>query len=786
MKNLMAYRPRRPLALGCLLFIILMYVLLWITPDRPDPVPCDDGGTACVTGRVIRRETQKKPDGTVRRILYLKVSSDRGHYELQCYVPEGEKEVCVGETVRVSGTFRAFSEPTNPGEFDSLFYYRVQGISGRLTGTGILASDGRCDMPREMLSRLRERFAASLDACLDAEDAGILRAMLLGDKSGMDPEIKELYQRSGIIHILAISGLHISLIGMGIFGILVRLRIKRSISAGISVLVMLCYGEICGQTSPATRALIMFLMRLLAMMTGRCYDILTALALAAVLLVVEQPLYLLYSGFLLSFLAVLAVAVVRPALTPARLLKRFPSRGDPPWMGAVLKLSDGLFSSLSVSVTTLPVYMLSFHTFSVYSVFLNILIIPLVPVVVGAGILCMLAGLLCTPAGQAAGGIDHIFLAAFQMLCRAENALPGAVWVTGHAQPWQIGLYTVMLAAYVAAVYFVREREKAVKKQAQGQKKRAKGQRRREQEQTKRLKGQMSRLLSCAAVLWLFLAVLLVSLRTSPELKITFLDVGQGDGIVLTCAGRHLLIDGGSSSRTGVGGYVLEPFLEYEGIRTIDAAILTHEDDDHINGLTEILEDETSPIRIRALCLPLTDPSSRGENYGKLLNAAQEKKIPVTFLKAGDELLRGDISIVCLGPPAHLSGEEPNEHSVVLYLTYGQFSAMFTGDLEGAGEEALMRLLGDNPRTARDLTLLKVAHHGSRFTTCESFLERVKPRIAVISCGRNNRYGHPHAELLERIRMRGISSFITAERGAVTAEISDAGRNMRMRGFLDE
>ncbi len=759
---------RRPLALMCLLFLFCVFLILRIVPCDPDPIPWDDRERAELIGRLERKDVRTDAEGA-EHLIYTVRTEGRPSLKVQCYMSDGDAEdteATLGARVLVRGRIRRFQVATNPGEFDSLQYYRILGISCRMLDATLVAASGERDVWREGLYHVRRVFSRSLSRYLNAEDAGVLRAMLLGDKSTMDSELKELYQRSGIIHILAISGLHISIIGMGIFALLKRLCVPRIGAAVLSVLVMLSYGEMCGMTSSAVRAIVMFLLHLLAIVLGRSYDILTALAVAAVLLVVEQPLYLNYSGFLLSFLAVLAIGALLPALTPLFLAEYVPGRNDPRWKKPAVTAAAGILSSLSVALLTLPVYMLYYHTFPVYSVLLNVLILPLMSVVLGAGLLCMIAGLALFPVGCIAGYVDHCLLWLFRTLCLAENALPGATWVTGHASDMQVAVYYLMIAGLVLCVSYQRILEHRRRKKPSGR------------EQRERMLR-----LALLRIGWLAGALIILSLRGSPALRITLLDVGQGDGIVIEGGGMCFLIDGGSTSRSRIGNYVLVPYLTREGISHLDAAILTHEDEDHMNGLMELLAGDTA-VTVDRLLVPRIAEKSRGENYRMLVETASEQGIPVCEIACGDVIASGKMSITCLGPPGDMATAEPNEYSTILYLTCGDFSALFTGDVEGEGEKALLRLLIDHPEIARNITLLKVAHHGSKYTTCEELLDRISPQVAMISCGRNNRYGHPHAELVERLENAGIMTCITAERGALFAETD--GRTVRLKGYLDD
>ena len=252
----------------------------------------------------------------------------------------------------------------------------------------------------------------------------------------------------------------------------------------------------------------------------------------------------------------------------------------------------------------------------------------------------------------------------------------------------------------------------------------------------------------------------------------------------------RILIDGGSSSKSSVGTYQILPYLKHEGIGRLDAVFLSHEDLDHCSGVPELMEDmEKGGIGIGALFLP--DIGQAGEAaYGAIVPRAKSLNIPVTFLHGGQSLMFGEMSLACLGPEAEgraVASERINAHSMVLRLSYGDFSALFTGDVEGEGLEALKEVLrreterGDAAGPLSDIDLLKVSHHGSRLATDEEFLALTRPEVALISCGRNNRYGHPHEETMELLTAAGAQIFVTANTGAITVDVLEDGRQYRIQ-----
>jgi competence protein ComEC len=249
------------------------------------------------------------------------------------------------------------------------------------------------------------------------------------------------------------------------------------------------------------------------------------------------------------------------------------------------------------------------------------------------------------------------------------------------------------------------------------------------------------------------------------------LDVGQGDSIYLSeDNGMHVLIDGGSSSKSDVETYQILPFLKYRGAGYLDAVFVTHPDSDHENGIRAWLENyEESGIGIGMLVLPAVEEGSRNEDYQELEALAASNSIPVHHILAGESIQCDKVMLTCMNPEKDWTGEDTNACSIVLRLTYGEFSALFTGDLEGEGEEQVLHRITEE--NIAPVTLLKVAHHGSKYSTSEEFLRALSPKIALISAGKNNSYGHPHTETLERLSAAGSVILCTKESGAVQVRI---------------
>ena len=289
----------------------------------------------------------------------------------------------------------------------------------------------------------------------------------------------------------------------------------------------------------------------------------------------------------------------------------------------------------------------------------------------------------------------------------------------------------------------------------------------------------------------ILLGAVILAWRFQPELQVTFLDVGQGDCIFLqTKDGTSYLTDGGSSSVSKVGKYRMIPFLKYQGASQIKAVFVSHADSDHCNGIVELLEQaELEGIPVENLVLTDLADECRSEGYEELLELAQQNEIAIQFLHEGQQFQDGELLFQCLHPSQGYQSEDINEASMVLLVTYREFSLLLTGDVQGEGEEHLTqelqawKKLGAIEHAETELTILKVAHHGSKNSTTEEFLKAANPKLAIISCGEGNRYGHPHEETLERLENADVPWFCTKDYGAITVTVDGKSR-VKVRGYV--
>lgn len=721
---------KRPLLLAFLLAAFLILVLGERGLPASRQPELSDGETVTLTG--IVEEIAEKENSRQIRLSHIYLSSDLS-YQRQVLVYENQQTTLkIGYKVKAAGSYAPLEEASNPGQFDQKAYYEARGIGMVLKKAKLTVIEAKENIFFQKLYELRSFWAQNLEKITGKEEAALLKAMLLGEKSSLKKEQKELYQSGGISHILAISGLHISLVGMLLYRFLRKKKRSYPFSALVSGSCMVVYGFLTGFGVSAKRAVFMFLIYLGAELLGETYDVVSALALSGLLILAEQPLQLFQCGFQLSFLSVGAVALGYPALQ-----KR---------LGWKKKAAMSLLSGLSVTLFTLPCTLYWFYEWMPYAVFLNLIVIPLVPVVFLSGAAGMLTGGASVAAGMFLAGASAGVLRFFQTLLERTEVLPGSRAVIGQPELWQIALYYVLVGA---AVWGGRCRA------------RKKNQHRIE-----------------VRIFFIIFALCILCLPFHRPVEVTFLDVGQGDaGFLRTEAGTTCLIDGGSTTVSDVGTYRLLPFLKSRGVSSLDYLFLSHMDADHINGAEKLLKDQFRGIPIRHLCLsalPGDETRERLEKEARLFGTE------LCYISRGTVFREKGAEIRCLSPVKDQKKEDENENSEVLMVEISGLRILFTGDLGEEGEQELLEA-GTDLRAA----VLKVGHHGSRFSTGEDFLEAVSPGFAVISCAEDNRYGHPAPETVERLERAGCRIFYTMKSGAVTLYTVNGKKGWKLEQKFD-
>lgn len=742
---------RRRLCFFGIIFLAVVWIELMLSGPPEDSYDHYFGKNVTLSGKVSRKEIKANSYAVYLsevRIAessggvgaeFCKNISETDYYGEQCPVNLGV--VCyfgmagrtfddlprMGERICVEGKIGEFRISTNPGQFDMKNYYLYKGYGANMYTESWESISGSYSSYREWLWQARCFFGAVYDEIMDPDDAGVMRAMILGDKSELSDDIKELYRMNGIAHILAISGLHISIIGFGLYKLMRRATMPVTPAVCASALVMLSYAEMTGQGTSTVRAVTMFLIMTGADILRRSYDLPTALVISALTCIFTNPYELMTSGFWMSYMAVGGVAIFYPAV---KQKIRIENR----WLRTGLTAAC---SGICVTVFTMPLIALSYYEVPVYSVLLNLAVIPLMTVLMAAGLLALALGCISTYAGSIAAVPCHLVMSLYGFLCECIDELPFHSYICGAPAVWQVAVFYGILILVIAY-------------------------------------GKKLKLYERILAMPIALAVLFYRLPSG--FFVTMLDVGQGDGICVSSDETVCMIDGGSSSKKDLYKYTIMPFLKYNGYSRVDCWFISHPDSDHTSGLIEMLgTEDMGGISIGQIILP--DAYGAEGDFEELISLAVSHNIEVTYFSAGDQVSdENGLRVLCLHPDEGCRTDDVNTYSEILEVSCGSFAGIFTGDATVESEQNVFGILkneeirGNLRFPEGGYPVLKVGHHGSHTSSSEEWLSWVSPSAALISVGENNSYGHPHEDVIERLERHGADIFRTDKSGAVTVE----------------
>lgn len=631
-----------------------------------------------------------------------------------------ETSVEYGDIIEFLTVVNIYENARNEGGFHAKNYYLARNIVGYgyPEQIHVLEADSNGLSIGKILYHLKQQMISGIKKVFSEKDAGIVTAMLTGDRAYLDEDIKENYSNTGFAHILAISGLHISIIGMGFFR-LFRKAGMGYIPSALAVLLLLClYDSFSGGQVSCKRAIMMHCISMIARCTGQKYDRLTALAVAAVVILINQPLYIYDSSFLMSFSAGFGAAVFGEAIQKCKILMEERKKKQ---------VKNCLFS-LSIQVSLLPAQVEFFNTICPYSPLLNILLLPFVPIVIICGFASGLLASLSYAAGYVASCPAKLVLLIYNEAMNLLMKLPYSVIVTGHmtALKWVVILFATVL---FAVIY-----------------------------------GRSGKI----AAFWALLpAVLLMIPFHSKNLKVAQLYVGQGDCCIITKGNLAVAVDCGSSDEDELYRYCIRPYLYYNGYKELDVVFLSHADEDHVSGIREYLA-EHPDCGTEILIPELKDTSAFETAFpGQSGRLNQNRGCIFKELECMAKGKTGDIEFVCLYPDEENNNSSENDTSMVLYLKYGSFTMLFMGDLSEEREGSVLAHI-DEAGLDSDIDILKAGHHGSKYSTGEKLLEKTTPEYVLISCGIDNIYGHPAKETLDRISGCGAKILSTSEKGQIT------------------
>ncbi|WP_369902561.1 DNA internalization-related competence protein ComEC/Rec2 [Bacillus manliponensis] len=571
------------------------------------------------------------------------------------------------------------------------------------------------------LLSLRQSSVSHIADVLPKQSAAFMNALLFGDRQHMTSDVEDQYQLFGLVHLLAISGSHIVLLTAICYFILLRVGVTRESATMVLIVCIPLYMFFAGASASVVRASLMGVIVLWTVVyTVRLCSI-DAISITAIVMLFYDPYVLFDIGFQFSFVGSLALLLSSSNLLNAQenLIK------------------SAIYVSLLSQLASMPILLYHFGYFSPYSVLLNIIYVPflslfVLPCSIVIALLMLLFPLLATWLAK----VLSFCITLSNDLLKYCEALPFVQLTFGVTSPLLVVVYCCsILSIFLSWEGLIWKKYRSI----------------------------------CIGIFLLISIGHYMFPYVKGTGKVTFIDVGQGDAILIRLPyekGTYLIDTGGAllikkekwqqkKNNFTIGEDILIPFLRKEGVREIDKLILTHGDMDHAGAAKEVLQS----IPVKEVIFGKKKQDAQLES--KLKQLAHKKNIPVHMAKEGEKWIAGDAEFTILAPEGDEEGD--NDASIVLFASMGNRTWLFTGDLEEKGEKELVETY---PNLRADI--LKVGHHGSKTSSTVQFLDHVKPKVAVISAGEKNRYGHPNKEVVDRLIERGIKVWRTDEQGAVS------------------
>lgn len=673
-------------------------------------------------------------------------------------------DISLGDWVRLDGKLMLFDNATNPGGFDMYNYYMSDGIYAYMHGyeidTNIILKAKQGSIKkywwkyRNLLLDIKEELSFRLDIICDEKTAGLYKGILLGEKNMIDDSTKDLYRLNGIAHILAISGLHISILGGFLYKLLRKCGSSFVVAGTISIAIIISYGFMTGFSMATLRAFVMFCVYMLSEILGKRYDLQTAIAVALFIILLIYPYKIVDSGTIISCVAMLGVCFgqyVTKLLEKKKAVKRF--RKKKRIIYAVLK---SLLFSLCVNIVIIPAIIQIYYEISLFSIIVNMFVMPTMSLLVIVGLASLLISIFSISLASVLSHIGQIIFWMYEMLCKMVVSFPVST-----INPGKLDKYIVILYYLCFAVIMMMSFEKIQENLRYVIYKRCKV-----WFDYKKWHIFMRFIyITCVTISF---GVCVLIYKISQKEMIVFLDVGQGDGILIrTENGTNMVIDGGSTSEEELGRYTLLPAIKYMGMANVDYWFVSHTDADHISGLIYILEQKNiSGINIKNLVF--SKYVIKDEQYDRLIYLAKENKVNIHHMDVYDSITDGEFNMVCCHPDATYIPKDKNDASLGLSYHSGTFDMLLLGDM---GMEAELNMLNNSYIEAGNFDVIKIGHHGSKYSTSEEIIEHINPSIAIISAGKNNSYGHPHKEVLDRLSNVKSTVYSTIECGAVMIEV---------------
>ena len=704
----------------------------------------------------IKRETKTKEYGKIYKVQIEEITQNGKEIKAQkknIYIQENKTKIKLqyGDIIEVKGKYEEPESRRNYKGFDYKLYLKTKNILGTLKSTNIKKVSLKIENPIEYIEsksiKLSENLKQKANNILPQEIASIFIGIILGDRTEIPEEAIENFRNANMSHILAVSGMHMSYLILLATQIIGKLIGKKQ-SYYISIILIIEYMFLTGFSASIIRAGIMGIILISSKIFYKNNDVLTNIAISALIILLKNPYTILDLSFQFSYGGTIGIILFQKFISKNFLEKIIKSK----------KIIEIISVTISAQIIILPISIIQFNKLNIYFILTNLIIGFIIGPVMACGFIFLITLIINVKTAQIFSIILQIAIKALILTSQIAK-LPYSNIYLPTPNFIQIIIYFLSIHIFMFIYYIYNTKNKT--------------------QTVKRFRNIISMIKfylkyrmkpktkSRTKIISIIIIALIMVMQIIPkDLKVYFVDVNQGDStFIVTPKGKTILIDGGGSSYTNVGKNTLLPYILDRGYTKIDIVIISHMDLDHCDGIIYLMD----KIKIKTIIIGKQYEES--DNYKRFVKLAKEKRIEVKIVEAGENInIERNVNLDILWPDSKnkISENAINNNSLVFKLKYKKYSILFTGDIEEIAEKAIL----ERYRNMLQSTILKVAHHGSKTSTTAEFLKAVKPRYALIGVGKNNKFGHPSENTIKKLKEMKVKIFRTDELGEITIKMN--------------
>ena len=725
-------------------------------------------GEEIIVEAIVISDAQEKEYNYVYKIKILCADNNDKYKNTYLYLKTSKKSTekfKYGYKIKVKGIFTEASSQRNYGGFNYKEYLKSLKIYGTIKANQLKVLSKDClNNVFNLANQISVMMKQKIDSSMEETQAAIIKGIIFGDSSDIEEEIQENFRISSISHILAVSGMHVSYLVIGIQLFLKSIIGKRK-TRYITIAFLIFYMFITGFSPSVVRASIMSILLIGGEILYRKNDIWTSMAISLFLILIYNPFLIENIGLQFSYIGTMGIMILHKSvfsfLKSIKIKNRkWKYKFNRKAIFFISKIKEILAVTLSAQLAIFPIMIYHFNLFGVYFLITNLLVSVMIGPIIIFSTIFIIYSFIFNPISKV---IRIVLKLLIQKLIIISNLaeLPFSKLYLSTPKIWMILLYYIIIGicSFIYSLYT-----------------------------TKKLNNTQMRVRNLIALLKYkiflnkhkyvkrtFIVILIFfSFHLIPKnLEINFVDVGQGDcTFIVTPRNKTILIDGGGSSSDefDVGKSTLLPYILDKGYTKIDYIFISHFDQDHVGGILTILQE----IKVKKVIISKQEENS--ENYQKFLEIIKEKGVSVAIVKMGDRVkIENGIYFDILWPTSEQIQENKlNNNSLVMKMYYHNFSVLFTGDIEEKAEKKILETY-KSEKNKLVSNVLKVAHHGSKTSTIKEFLDTVNPKIALIGVGKNNMFHHPSEEIIDKLKKYGAIIYRTDERGEITIRVNRKG-----------